>query len=48
MNMVLRTFYVLAGIALIIYTFVESSSRMVLYAPAIFGILLIIQGISGA
>ena len=47
-NLALRAFYILAGIALIVYSFVLSSSRMIIYAPVIFGILLIIQGISGA
>ena len=47
-NLALRAFYILAGIALIVYSIVLSSSRMVIYAPVIFGILLIIQGISGA
>jgi hypothetical protein len=47
-NLALRAFYLLAGIGLIVYSLAESSSRVVIYAPAIFGILLIIQGISGA
>jgi hypothetical protein len=47
-SLVLRAFYILAGVALIVYSVVESSSRMVIYAPAIFGVLLMIQGISGA
>ncbi|MGC2830561.1 MAG: hypothetical protein WB627_14845 [Candidatus Acidiferrum sp.] len=47
-NLALRAFYILSGIALIVYSFVLSSSRMVIYAPVIFGVLLIIQGISGA
>ncbi|HTQ61969.1 MAG TPA: hypothetical protein VMI32_17225 [Candidatus Solibacter sp.] len=47
-NVALRAFYVLAGIALLVYSLAASSSRMVLYAPAIFGVLLMIQGISGA
>jgi hypothetical protein len=46
-NFALRVFYVIAGIALLVYSFVVSSSRMVVYAPAVFGVLLIIQGISG-
>ena len=46
-NLALRAFYILAGIALIVYSFAMSSSRMLIYAPVIFGVLLIIQGISG-
>lgn len=47
-NLALRGFYVLAGIALLVYSLAASTSRVILYAPAIFGVLLVIQGISGA
>jgi hypothetical protein len=46
-NLAFRSFNTLAGIALIVYSFVLSSSRTVIYVPAIFGVLLIIQGLSG-
>ncbi len=47
-NFVLRGLYVSAGFGLLVYSLAVSSSRVVLYVPAIFGVLLIIQGVSGA
>ena len=47
-NFVLRAFYIVAGTAVIVFSIVESSRRAILYAPVIFGILLIVQGLSGA
>jgi hypothetical protein len=47
-NFWLRAFCVAAGIFLAAYSVVASSSRTVLFVPALLGILLIIQGISGA
>jgi hypothetical protein len=46
-NLALRSFFVLAGAALIVYSIVESTGRLILCAPAIFGILLIVQGFAG-
>ncbi len=46
-DLALRAMYIVLGAGLIVYSIVESTSRMVLYAPVIFGILLIIQGFSG-
>jgi hypothetical protein len=46
-NLALRAIYILGGVALIVYSFMLSSGRMVIYAPVIFGVLLIIQGLSG-
>lgn len=47
-SLVLRGFYVVAGIAVIVFSLAESSTRAVLYVPILFGILLVIQGLSGA
>jgi hypothetical protein len=44
----IRTFYVLAGIALIALGVLESSGHSILYVPILFGMLLIVQGLSGA
>jgi hypothetical protein len=46
-NLALRAFYILAGIALLIYSLMEVSGRTSYFGPAIFGVLLILQGISG-
>jgi hypothetical protein len=43
----LRVFYVVFGLFLLGYAITQSTARMILYAPAIFGILLIIQGFAG-
>jgi len=47
-SLLIRAFYVLAGIALIALAVLESSSRSILYVPVLLGILLIVQGLSGA
>ncbi|MBZ5701492.1 MAG: hypothetical protein LAN84_06565 [Acidobacteriia bacterium] len=44
---VLRALYVVLGLFLIGYAITQSTARMILYAPAIFGILLLIQGFAG-
>lgn len=44
----IRAFYILAGIGLIVLAIFESTSRSILYVPILFGILLIVQGLSGA
>ncbi|MBZ5540687.1 MAG: hypothetical protein LAN61_09235 [Acidobacteriia bacterium] len=43
----LRALYVVLGLFLIGYAITQSTARMILYAPAIFGILLLIQGFAG-
>jgi hypothetical protein len=43
----LRALYIVLGLFLIGYAVTQSSARMVHYAPAIFGILLIVQGFAG-
>jgi hypothetical protein len=45
-DLIMRGFYVLAGVGLIAYSFTESKGR--LWGLIIFGALLIIQGFSGA
>ncbi|HYL62374.1 MAG TPA: hypothetical protein VE077_07105 [Candidatus Methylomirabilis sp.] len=47
-SFVLRGLYVLAGIVVILFSVAESSTRAVLYVPIIFGILLVVQGVTGA
>lgn len=44
----IRAFYVLAGFGLVALAVFESTSRSILYVPILFGILLIVQGLSGA
>jgi len=43
----LRALYVVLGLFLIGYAITQSTARMILYAPAIFGVLLLIQGFAG-
>jgi hypothetical protein len=43
----LRALYVVLGLFLLGYAITQSTARMILYAPAIFGILLLIQGFAG-
>jgi len=49
-NFALRAFYVVAGIALVVYALALSYSRGIsaVFLPVIFGVLLVIQGVSGA
>jgi hypothetical protein len=47
-DLALRAFYVLAGLGFIVYALIESTSRMILYIPILLGILLVVQGVSGA
>lgn len=47
-SLVLRGLYVMAGIVVILFSLAESSTRAVLYVPNLFGILLVVQGLSGA
>jgi hypothetical protein len=47
-DLALRAFYILAGLGFIVYSLVESTSRMILYIPILLGVLLIVQGASGA
>jgi hypothetical protein len=48
MDLALRGFYVLAGLGFFVYSLLESTSHTVLYLPMLLGVLLIIQGASGA
>ena len=43
----LRALYVVLGLFLLAYAITQSNARTILYAPAIFGILLLIQGFAG-
>jgi len=47
-DLALRSFYVLAGLGFFVYSLLESASQMILYVPMVLGVLLVIQGISGA
>ncbi|HUI76113.1 MAG TPA: hypothetical protein VLX32_14275 [Candidatus Acidoferrum sp.] len=47
-DLALRSFYVLAGLGFFVYSLLESTSQMILYVPMVLGVLLVIQGISGA
>jgi uncharacterized membrane protein HdeD (DUF308 family) len=49
-SFLVRAFYITVGIAVVVASFVMSARRGLgaIFLPLIFGILLIVQGISGA
>ncbi|HUL16933.1 MAG TPA: hypothetical protein VLV88_13125 [Terriglobales bacterium] len=47
-DLALRSFYVLAGLGFFIYSLLESTPQRILYLPMVLGVLLVIQGVSGA
>jgi hypothetical protein len=47
-NLILRSVYIAAGVAVIIAAMPQSAPRTTLLFPVVLGALLIVQGVSGA